>query len=383
MSRVAILHDGVDSYKSRAFLFPILRYRRDIEDAGFDICLLNDPDAVEEFDVLIVSDKVYVDGPDNNRDLLNDLRRFDQVADRLLWFDTTDGTTVQNYGTLSQSTQKEILPNVDGYYKKQLLADRSQYLEPLYGSRLFSDFYTREYLLKEASSEDLPRQRVQVDNREDLEKLGIFWNLGQNIYVPYTHRFTNWFFPKLFDISTPVASRLPWNALLRRSLWWASPDRDRLNDVTGRFTTAFGSDPIQTHRQLVERTVADKLDLERVSRREYWSELRQSKVLLSPFGWGEICHRDFEGFMSGCIVVKPTMDHLETWPQYYESGETILSFEWDMQDLKTTVERALNEYHEGNAIARQGQQRYCDYLVGDIAAKRFVSRFADIVNGAV
>jgi len=38
---------------------------------------------------------------------------------------------------------------------------------------------------------------------------------------------------------------------------------------------------------------------------EYLDMLLETKIALSPFGWGEFCYRDYEALLCGCIVVKP------------------------------------------------------------------------------
>ena len=42
--------------------------------------------------------------------------------------------------------------------------------------------------------------------------------------------------------------------------------------------------------------------------------MRHSRICISPFGYGEICWRDFEAILCGCLVVKPDMSHVETNP---------------------------------------------------------------------
>ena len=32
--------------------------------------------------------------------------------------------------------------------------------------------------------------------------------------------------------------------------------------------------------------------------------------MLSPFGWGEICYRDFEAALNGMLLIKPDMNTL-------------------------------------------------------------------------
>lgn len=51
-----------------------------------------------------------------------------------------------------------------------------------------------------------------------------------------------------------------------------------------------------------------------VPAKQYYREIRDSKICVSPFGYGEICYRDFEAAALGCLLIKPAMDHLRTEP---------------------------------------------------------------------
>ena len=55
-------------------------------------------------------------------------------------------------------------------------------------------------------------------------------------------------------------------------------------------------------------------------------------AVLSPFGYGEICFRDFEAVLSGALLLKPDCGHLETWPDIYGEG-TYVPLDWMASDL--------------------------------------------------
>ena len=42
-------------------------------------------------------------------------------------------------------------------------------------------------------------------------------------------------------------------------------------------------------------------------------ELREAKFAISPFGWGEISLRDFEGMISGAMILKQNVSNMEAW----------------------------------------------------------------------
>ena len=74
-----------------------------------------------------------------------------------------------------------------------------------------------------------------------------------------------------------------------------------------------------------------------VGRRQYFRELRQSALCFSPFGYGEVCWRDFEAIVHGAALVKPDMQHIETHPNAFVPFETYIPVRWDLADLPEKV----------------------------------------------
>lgn len=50
----------------------------------------------------------------------------------------------------------------------------------------------------------------------------------------------------------------------------------------------------------------------RVNRGTYDKELTRSKIVVSPYGYGELCWRDYEAVCAGCMLVKPPCQYVET-----------------------------------------------------------------------
>jgi hypothetical protein len=57
---------------------------------------------------------------------------------------------------------------------------------------------------------------------------------------------------------------------------------------------------------------------ERLEYHDYIALLKQSKLVVSPWGWGEWSHKDFEILMSGCVVIKPRTDIFRLHPPIFE-----------------------------------------------------------------
>jgi hypothetical protein len=116
-------------------------------------------------------------------------------------------------------------------------------------------------------------------------------------------------------------------------------------------------------------------------REEYLEELRHARIGISPFGYGEVCFRDFEVILAGAALVKPDMSHLETWPPLYVEGEGYAAHRWDASDLAEVVERLLSG-DSWRPLAARAQEVYRRYLLEPAGHAEFVTRVEDIVRAA-
>lgn len=58
---------------------------------------------------------------------------------------------------------------------------------------------------------------------------------------------------------------------------------------------------------------------------QYWNSLYNSKICLSPWGFGGYNWRDYESIYLGALLIKPDTDFLETYCNIYRSGKTYVS----------------------------------------------------------
>ncbi|WP_020614563.1 hypothetical protein [Sediminispirochaeta bajacaliforniensis] len=252
-----------------------------------------------------------------------------------------------------------VFPYVDIYYKKQLQRDRDVYTRPSYGKRAFTDYYHRTCGLVDDNEEIRPALLP-----EELRKLHLAWNLGIGCY------------PKS-KIRNGLARRLEplWGMKAMRFLY-SSPERyrgsvKRIPRISARFGTNFDRRTVAFHREIfLKQAESNSLFLTgRVSLRQFNQEMRQVRAVLSPFGWGEICFRDFEAILNQSVLIKPDMSHIETWPDVYLPDETYVSVDWDGKNLlercNTVMDTTLElERLRSNAYeAYQSQFRLVDHRV--------------------
>ena len=276
---------------------------------------------------------------------------------RIVYFDTTDST-----GYLAAA----LLPYVDRYYKAQLLRDRSEYLRPLYGHRLFTDWYHAHAGVADAE----PEWSTPVEDPALLERLRVSWNVGTASWSPSA--------PRLAELDR----RLPTSLFVRPPRRFHDPRASRPNDVSCRMNLSYRRQTVAYQREQVVRLLDAHVATDRLGRRAYFSEMRRSKVVISPFGWGEINLKDFETFLAGAALVKPDMAHLVTWPDVYRPDETIVTHRWDLTDVVEVIDELLGDDDRRNAIAAAGQGAYRDASTAPVAAERFASHLDALLADA-
>ena len=355
--RVNVLTPGFTTSNGSAFLFPLVFHRNTLRDASIDIQLVQRSAAgLTDCDVLAIDSKEFRsewgDQRSETRDLICSYR---DAGIKIIWFDTTDST-----GTL----QVPVLPIVDRYLKSQVLANKARYTEHIYGGRVHSEFYNQTAQVKDddRSAVDEP---ITLD---DTLKLGISWNSGLADYSTYG------------PVRIGLYRRSRIAKLLRYPEIAEVPGSQRPNDLSARFGAGHSRATVRYQREKVRELLSGRLDTRKLSRRGYMRELKRSKIVLSPFGWGEITLKDFEVFLTGGLLLKPSMDHMQTWPNFYDGGQTYLSHNWDLTDLQEKIEWALQNEPDRRDIAEEGQRRYVEHTSGREAAEIFTGHFLEVVS---
>lgn len=351
MTRINVLTAGFTSQTARAFLTPLVMYGEGLRARGLD-CEIQTSIAprLRTCDVIIVESKFYRSAwSTEGARVVEQLAWMKEKGARLVFADTGDST-----GNL-------VVPALrvaDHYWKAQLCRDRSMYTRPMYGARAYTDYYFREHSVHDVT----PLWSTPVDV-ELLSKLRASWNLG------FAHH-GRWG-PYMSEIFARAGTRLA----LRRPRRDTPPGGER-DGLFFRFNTRYSRETVGYQRQQVLTRLGADQDHQRVGRGRYFAELRQSRLALSPFGWGEINVRDFEAMLCGTPVLKPDMRHVETYPDLFRNEETVAAHRWDLSDLEEAVARAL-EPELGVPVARRAQDEYLDGLT----QRSFLQRFETLVEG--
>jgi len=245
-----------------------------------------------------------------------------------------------------------LLADVDLFVKPYLFRDTSLYLRQYAGGYIFTDF-----LVRQLGWDIHDWYFGSCAEKEQLGKLRVGWSYGVSRRYRALANFT---------------SLLP--------LPWAL----RTTDVNRRFC------PVERGvRQWFERyrdmasTSVERLGNQvrisgyrRVGYERYLLELMTSKIALSPFGWGEICFRDYEIVACGALLIKPDMTHVRVRSDIFQANETYVPIKWDFSNLAEKIDHYLSHPDEAKRIAVAGRRCLLKYFKQD----QFLEDFKDLMD---
>ena len=293
----------------------------------------------------------------SDEDIIKVLQKLRKKCNLLVWLDTGDST-----GT----TRFQYIPFVDLYLKKQVLKDRRRYLTEIWGGKIQCEYY-HEMLGIDDPEVHKGEPFLALQSEEDLEKLRISWNVGcsnwstGNMYMQLFHPYNF----AHYDFMDPKSGK----------------------EIDAHFRGSAHS-PIAGYQR--KRTIellegVKGLNIpnprKRVPNEEYNRELRSTKLVCSPFGWGEICTRDFEAFVYGAALVKPSMEHMDTFPQWFIPNETYIPVKWDFSDfteiIESVKEPAIQKHYLDIAI--HGQEMFRNFMTTREGRQEFAKHLADML----
>jgi len=353
---VNILSEGPISYNGRAFLQPIILNKSKLLDYSVKINLIYKLTVgITDCDLLIVDSKFFKGWWLERKQELSDTLASFSESTNVVFFDTSDSAGY---------ILGEVLPYVKSYYKHQTLVDKSHYLRPMYGRRLFTNYYHDHNGVTDDSS--CEEEEIQVIQSSDLAKIKVSWNTG----------LANYSF--MGDYLGKVYRTFPIKGILRYPNSFTEPSCLRPMSVQCRVGTSYNKATVAFQRKALAKILKNRLQTQKVNRYRFYRELKLSKVVMSPFGLGEITLKDFEVFLAGSLLMKPDMSHLDTWPNFY-TNETYVPFDWSLGDVYEKLENILENYQDFIQVAQNGQNVYRHYIVSDEGNNEFLERFRDII----
>jgi hypothetical protein len=330
-------------------LHPLYRWSSELLENGISIQTYYDCNdkRLKGADALIIHSRYLKKKFPVREELINCLVTLKRSVNKLIWFDATDSSGTSDF---------DLIPYVDVFLKKQVLKDINGYTGQNGTTNL------RVWLDPDSS-------QIQFTpcSKDMLNKIKVGWNLAYFDYRNYSSRLKLLLSNVLGYWFRPIA--------------FSEVGQKRLLDLTFRGTVKYDDENhISFQRNKVLTMLSDwKFKMafgETVPRAIYLKELATSKVSISPFGWGEICYRDFETFICGSLLIKPSMSHVHTFPNLFIENETFIPVHWFLDDLPEKIETVISNYKDYKHIAVQGQEEY-RRVISD--PQGFIEHFKQII----
>lgn len=222
-----------------------------------------------------------------------------------------------------------VEPYIDIYAKKSLLQDKASYVDDVRAHTNLMDFYSRFFAI------DYPT-RTWTTPAAILPKLRLTpsFSTSSQLYRRFQDDMPN-FRPSDIDVHARLQTK--------GSGWYGNMRQLAYERVSQMRKYKLAKDGM-------------------VSKSKYMDELARSHLCFSPFGYGELCWRDFEAFAVGAVLIKPDMSHLDVMGDVFRPGETYLPVAWDLSDLDVVIDEALSDRTRLQTIAVNAYNRVQDTL---------------------
>jgi hypothetical protein len=345
---------------SRAFNCPLFISKKLLADKNIYLSFhFKHSKKIFESDVLFINSNVFREHWGSDKELIfNCCRNAKEQKQKVIWLDTTDSTW---------STQLEILPYVDRFLKNQIFSDINQYLVKYKTGRVFTDFFNEIYDVEESEySYSLPE-------KNQLHKIGVSWAPCFENYNEFRYSFSR----KIQNLCRPLTANLLTETL---NLKFTKPSTTRTQKISARFGLSHSRVTVVAHRKAVIKILEElDVDCSRIPLEDYFDEMRNSQISLSPYGVGEFCYRDYESIICGATLLKPDMSHMTTWPNFYQADKFYISHKWDLSDLKDKLDYLMDNQDYCMSIAEQAQKFYKSACSIE-GMEQFTERIINVLN---
>jgi hypothetical protein len=345
--RALIVIDG-DSYANQMQFAPFFVYRKALRlrfGFVFKQMLLEDAlrhtNAIRGFDLIFVK-LLFTRQDAQAQKIIKHIHAAKGQA-KLIYFDGDDDVCIQ---------WPDIFPYLDLYVKKHVFSDLDQYGRTFVGKSNLTDYVASRWGVSFADN-IIPNSKPLPPEQRDKLFLGYNLVLDDNISR------------ELYFANLAPESIVP-----------------KENDVVCRATVAPDTWIYHLRKDVTPKlqTLTPKykvlMPIKRVPQKEYYREMLSSKICISPFGYGEICWRDFEAILCRCLLIKPDMAHIRTSPDIFVPNQSYVPVKWDFSDLNDKCAYYLEHDDERERIVEHAYRIVADYYRND----SFIELFADMLD---
>jgi hypothetical protein len=351
--KINILSSNFKYPNVRSFLYPLIKFRKYFKSNGFNF-VFNPKKICKDCDVIFIESNFYGQRWKNEENnILEEIADLKKKIGKVIYFDTSDSTSLLN---------PNVINHIDKYCKGQILKDKTEYKKKFYGNRIFTDFCKKKYNIVD----DDISYSAPVKTQKEIEKIDIFWNSSISNYSI------------LGKVMNECYNYFPIKQMLFPPQKKINKTKDR--EIFFRMNMKYSRMTVQWHREQAEKKLNLNNECSRINVFQYFNELSRSKVSISPFGWGEINYRDFETFLCGSLLIKPKMNHLKTWPNFYRDGTDLITYDWSCNDLHKKVSEIINNYNQFKHIAINGQKNYIDFLKNKDLKEKILIKLKNIIE---
>lgn len=311
--------------------YPLIKWNKNFKDKGIQVEVISKPEynSSKKADLIILTSRYYRSFYKTNPEYL---QKYENELKKDIELLKDDNTKIIFYDLSAPTGSRElkIVKTVDLFLKRQIFKDKSR--------------YTKKHAFRPWVDDGHLFDGCDVDQ---LDKIQLGWNLAYQDYAEWPFINPNKF--GLNIVKNPI---------------YTTPNKNRKLTATFR-----GKDSqkkpqrvalLQTLNELSRQKPNSFISGEFIKKSMFIKEMRNTKTTISPFGWGEICYRDMEAFINGCILIKPTMDHSHNFPNVFLENKTYIPVKWDLSDLMAVLQKIDDNYSDYMNIASEGQNVFKD-----------------------
>jgi len=257
------------------------------------------------------------------------------------------------------------LSYVKAVYKNTVLREREKYNYPSVGTEAFSS--NKNYLGNNSyhfkiisdSCKKLPLKKLTLLTNQELKKIQcMLWDTFRGSLKD--------------DLQTIKDEAIDFN-------------QERPVDASFACTMRVNEFPGFHRQQALRRLKAVRgyniaIETKWLQKKDYFKLLKSSKIVISPWGLGEWCWRDYEAIHTGAILIKPDTSFVQAVPDLYQNDLYYVPCKADFSDLGEKIAYVLKNYSKFIEMRKRAKKLLVDNWNHEMHAKKLAQALKKIVS---